>query len=346
AQRKARGLGLTRPELSILLSYSKIVIFQQLLDSDVPEDPYLSRELRRYFPEPLRERFAEHMERHRLKREIIATAVTNSMVNRMGATFLMRMQEDTGQSPSAIAKAFNIAREVLDARALWTDIEALDGRVNGNAQIDATLTIWSLLRNMTRWLLNQPNQVHDIAASVARYLPAMVELKTDLDTLITDADRLAFLSLQTRWIDAGFPADLARQLAALPALAAALDVAHVADAGGQPIAEVAKVFFALGDALNLRWLLERIEELPVETRWHALARGALRDELNAQQRALAAQILAGNAHGDGGQRVAVWLERDDPALRYTLTMFADMRQQVTIDYPIVSVAVRRLAHLS
>ena len=115
AERKARGTGLTRPELSILLSYSKIVLFQQLLDSDVPEDSYLSKELRRYFPEPLQEKYAEHMERHRLKREIIATAVTNSMVNRMGATFVLRMGEDTGKTPAQVARAFNIAREVLDA---------------------------------------------------------------------------------------------------------------------------------------------------------------------------------------------------------------------------------------
>src|SRR5690606_30781429 len=103
AERKLRHQGLTRPELSILLSYSKIKLFQQLLDSDVPEDPYLSRELVRYFPEPLRGPYAEHMQRHRLKREIIATAVTNSTVNRMGATFMLRMQEDTGQPPAAIA---------------------------------------------------------------------------------------------------------------------------------------------------------------------------------------------------------------------------------------------------
>ena len=154
AQRKSRGQGLTRPELSILLSYSKIVLFQQLLDSDVPEDWYLSKELRRYFPEPLQEKYAEHMERHRLKREIIATAVTNSMVNRMGATFVMRMGEDTGCTPAQVAKAYNIAREVLNAREMWAQIEALDGKVDGNTQIDALLVIWATLRGMTRWLLN------------------------------------------------------------------------------------------------------------------------------------------------------------------------------------------------
>ncbi len=345
AERKARGLGLTRPELAILLSYSKIVIFQQLLDSDVPEDPYLSKELRRYFPEPLRERFAEHMERHRLKREIIATAVTNSMVNRMGATFLLRMQEDTGQSPAAVAKAFNIAREVLDARALWADIEALDGRINGNAQIDATLAIWQLLRNMTRWLLNHPNEVQDIAAAVDRYLPGMVELKANLAAYLSDGDRAAMAAAARHWTEQGFAADLAGRLAALPPLGALLDIVEVAREGGRRIGEVAPVFYATGEALDLGWLMEKIEGLPVETRWHAHARGSLRDELNERQRALTLQVLAATADGEGRARVGSWLERDDPTLKHTLGMLADMRSQVAVDYPIVSVAVRRLAQL-
>src|SRR3546814_17400748 len=112
-------------------------LYQQLLDSDVPEDPYLSKELMRYFPEPLHQKYAEHMQRHRLKREIIATAVTNSTINRMGATFMMRMQEDTGQGPAAIAKAYNVARAVLEARELWAQIGALDSTVAADTQPDS-----------------------------------------------------------------------------------------------------------------------------------------------------------------------------------------------------------------
>ena len=143
AERKARGQGLTRPELSVLLSYSKIVLFQQLLDSDVPEDPYLSKELVRYFPKPLQEKYAKAMEKHRLKREIIATAVTNSMVNRMGATFTAaHAGRHRPQRRREIAKAYTIAREVLDARALWAQIDALDGKVPESVQIDALQVIW------------------------------------------------------------------------------------------------------------------------------------------------------------------------------------------------------------
>ena len=107
---------MTRPELSVLLSYSKIMIYSQLLDSDIPEDPWLSHELQRYFPQPLQERYSAYMAGHRLKREIIATQVTNSMVNRMGASFALRMHEDTGASAAKVARAFTIAREVFRAR--------------------------------------------------------------------------------------------------------------------------------------------------------------------------------------------------------------------------------------
>jgi len=345
AERKARGQGLTRPELSILLSYDKIVIYQQLLESDVPEDPYLSKELVRYFPEPLRKRFAEHMERHRLRREIIATAITNSLVNRMGATFMLRMQEDTGESPAEIAKAYTIAREVLDARSAWAEIDALDGKVPEAAQLDALTQIWHVLRNMTRWLLQKPGRRGDIAAEVARYLPGMIEMRAMLGRTLSGEDRAQFNDDRQRWLDHGFPQNLAERLALLPLLVQGLEIIEVALEYKRPVLDVARVHSDLGQALHTRWLLQRIEELPVEGRWHALARGVLRDELQAQHGALVAQLLR-DSEGKAEGVVARWMERDDPALRYTQAMFAEIRSQRTSDYPTVQVAVRRLAQLA
>jgi glutamate dehydrogenase len=345
AERKARGQGLTRPELAVLLSYSKIVLYQQLLDSDVPEDPYLSKELVRYFPGALQERYADQMQRHRLRREIIATAVTNSMVNRMGATFVLRMQEDTGESPGQIAKAYSVAREILDARALWADIEALDGKVHGNAQIDAMLRIWNLMRQATRWLLNLPGGRLDIAGAVKRYGAGMRELRDCLDQVTAEGDRGVSRGERDKWIKAGFPEPLAQRLAALPAMASALDIIEVALDQKLAVPRVAEVYYALGEALHLKWLMQRIEELPVDGRWHAQARGTLRDELFYQQRALVSQVLGRGAAAQGAQAVAAWLGSDDASLRFTLGMLADMRNQVQMDYPTVSVAVRRLAQL-
>jgi glutamate dehydrogenase len=345
AERKTRGLGLTRPELAVLLSYDKIRLFQQLLDSDVPEDPYLSKELVRYFPAPLHEKYAAHMQRHRLKREIIATAVTNSTINRMGATFMMRMQEDTGKGPAAIAKAYTAAREILDARELWAEIEALDSQVAEGTQVDAVMQIWSLLRHMTRWLLNRPGGTLEIAANVERYQAGVSALRKALPEVLTATGKGDFASSQEKWEGLGLPAELAVRLARLSELRAALDMVEVAQQSGQPIEKVAGVFYELGEVLDLEWLRGQIEALPVEGHWHAQARGSLLDELNHQHRALAQQVLTLPAGGKGISPVQVWLQRDDPTLQHTRGMLAEILTQ-NADYPIASVAVRRLAQLA
>jgi glutamate dehydrogenase len=282
---------------------------------------------------------------HRLKREIIATAVTNSMVNRMGATFVLRMQEDTGESPGQIARAYAIAREVLDARGVWARIEALDGRIHDDAQMDAMQVVWTLIRHATRWLLNLPGQRLEIAAAVARYAPGVASIRKSLRQVASEGDRAAIAARATHWRGIGFPDDLAAELAVLPALTSALDVIEVAIETGSPVERAAQVHFALGEALHLAWLTQRVEELPVDGRWHAQARGTMRDELYTQHRALTAQVLRRGGR-DAGADVAAWLGRGDQALRFTQTMLADMRNLAEMDYPTVSVAVRRLAQLA
>jgi glutamate dehydrogenase len=345
ADRKARGQGLTRPELAILLSYDKIRLYQQLLESDVPEDPYLSKELMRYFPLPLHEKYAANMQRHRLKREIIATVVTNSTINRMGATFMMRMQEDTGQGPAAIAKAYTAAREIIDARDLWAQLEALDSKVAEDTQMDAIRQIWSLLRHLTRWLLNRPGGSLDIAANVERYQAGVSALRAAFPSVLTATGQGDFSGTKEKWSGLGLPDELATRMARLPSLRAALDMVEVAQQVRQPIEQVAAVFYELGEALDLEWLRNQIEALPVEGRWHAQARGSLLDELNHQHRALVSQVLQLAAGGKDVSPVQAWLQRDDATLQYTRSMLAEILTQ-NADYPIASVAVRRLAQLA
>ena len=346
AERRTHHQGLTRPELSVLLSYSKIVLYQQLLDSDVPEDPFLSHELVRYFPRPLHEKFAEHMQRHRLKREIIATAVTNSIVNRMGATFVLRTQEDTGHTAAAVVKAYNAARQILHTRELWSGIDALDGKVSEAAQIDALMKLWSLLRHMSRWLLNRPGASLGITDLVERYQPGMDKLRAALPDALSETGRASWDVDQEKWQGLGFPVELARKLATIPTLEVAMDVIETSLDTDRPVGHVARVFFDLGEALDIEWLRRQIEKLSVESRWHAQARGALRDELAVQQRAMVGQILAseqGSQTADGA--VSAWLERDDPQLQFTRGMLDEIRG-VDVDYPIASVALRRLAQIA
>ncbi|HOV96151.1 MAG TPA: NAD-glutamate dehydrogenase [Thermomonas sp.] len=344
AERKLRGQGLTRPELAILLSYSKLVAFPQLLASDVPEDPYLSKELVRYFPEPLQAKYAKAMEGHRLKREIIATAVTNSTINRMGATFLMRMQEDSGRSIGEIARAYTITRETLDARELWAKIDALDGKLPGSVQVDALQVIWELQRGFTRWLLSRPGAVPAITTAVERYHDGFRDIRAG-EGILPPSQRPVYEASRKLWREKGVPAALADQLAALPYLQASPDIIELARERKLRPIEVAKVYFRLADALHEPWLSAQIDGLKVDGRWHAVARGVLRDELATQMRALTGLVLAMPGK-DADAKVKAWLERDDSSLRFTLAMLTELAAQKTLDYPTCSVAVQRVAQLA
>ena len=180
AQRHAAHSGLTRPEIAVVMAYSKIVLNQDLVGSDLPDDPLLVEDLVRYFPEPLHVRFRPAIERHRLRREIIATYETNTIINRVRPTLVMQMNEDTGKSPSDVARAFTIIRESFDLRSLWHDIEALDNKLPARKQIEMMIEVGRLLERAIAWLLRSGYEKLDIAAYVAEFRPRIESLSENI----------------------------------------------------------------------------------------------------------------------------------------------------------------------
>jgi glutamate dehydrogenase len=257
------------------------------------------------------------------------------------------MQEDTGEPPSQIAKAYTISREVLEARSFWTGIDALDLHVPEQAQLRALTALWHLQRNLTRWLLNRPGGQLVIANMVERYANPMRQLRNALPGILPAPGRGQLQADLAEWKQNGFRDELALDLACLPWLSYGLDIIEVALERNLPVAEVAQVYFGLSEALHSKWLMDSVEKLPVNGRWHAQARGVLRDELQAQQRALVGNVLASAEQGEKPEQlVRKWLGRDDAGLKYTLNMFSDMRNLRTMDFATLSVAVRRLAHIA
>jgi len=342
-RRRGSGEGMSRPELSVLLSYSKIMLYGQLLDSDVPEDPWLSEELQRYFPKPLQAKYTSYMGGHRLKREIIATQVTNSLVNRMGASFALRMYEDTGATAAEVARAFTIAREIFRARDFWGRIEALDNKVESSLQISATLQMWNLLRQATRWVLNQPGHKLDIRASIERLSPGLAILEKKIRQSLNAVEKAQVESRAQPLIDGGMLKVLANRAAILHLLYPALDVVETAARRDSDVLDVATVFFSLGDKLSLKWLRESVEKLPVDGQWHAHARGGLRDELYSQHRSLAGRIL--EAFPNEKDPVKKWLQQNAGDVEQVSLMLKDMQGLPSMDYAIASVAVRSLDQL-
>ena len=215
AERRSEGIGLTAPEFAILLSYTKITLYKQLRDSDLPEDPYLSVELERYFPTPLRERFREEMREHRLRREITATCVVNDLVNRGGPSFAFRLGEETGAAPAEIARAYTAACDVFDMRSLWDEIESLDNVVEAQTQTRMLLDWRRLVERATRWFLRNRRPPLDISATVAYFSEGVSELTRRLPEFMLDGDREGLERATEQLVEANVPPELARRVALL-----------------------------------------------------------------------------------------------------------------------------------
>ena len=348
-ERAARGQGLSRPELSLLLSYSKIKLYQDLLASDVPEDPYLSRELVDYFPQPLREPYADLMGEHRLKREIIATKVTNSIVNRMGAHFVMRMTEDTGASSATVAKAYTVAREVVKARQFWQQVEAIDNVVPASLQTEAMLEMWRLLRQLTRRLITQPQGHHiDISNKVAQFAAGLHAFTECLPQVLSGALADQHQGHRQKLEEAGTPEALAEWIAALPFMVSALDLIDLATGSQHSVDTVAKTYFELFDHLHLRWLRQQVECLPVEQAWQAHARGNLRDKLFVHHKQLLQRVLeamAGQPPAQGEDAVSAWMQHHADEVARVEVILAEMQHQNVCDYASLQVAISALEQL-
>ena len=343
-ERREQGLGLMRPELSVLLSYSKIVLYQQLLDSDVPEDAWLSDEAVNYFPSPLRKPFAKYVSQHRLNREIIATQVTNSLVNRMGASFALRMHEDTGATPGEVARAYTIAREVFYARDFWARLEALDNKVSSDLQTDAMLVMWDLLRQASRWLLNLRGRPLDIRVMVERLKPGLRNIGKIIRRSMTEEEIAQLESQMQPYMDGGFPRKLAEWTVMLDRLFPALEVVETAASRRSDVNRIASVFFGLGDALELKWLRRQVEALAVGGQWHAISRANLRDELFTQHNRLVECVL--QVGGRKRDPLAAWLSAHSERVGEVQEMLRQMRKEGEMDYATLAVAVRSLAQLA
>ncbi len=342
AERKAAGGTLTTPERAVLLAYSKMWLFEEIMGSDLPEDEWVGTALARYFPTSLRERMVAYIPRHPLKREIVATHVLNSMINRVGATYVHRITEMTGSKPAQVVRAYLLAREVFGAVPLWHQIEALDNRVNDKLQAEMLIQEGWLSSRATSWFLRSRRLAEPMAPTIARLQPAVAAL----------AQRLAPAASKSAqavgWIAAGVPAELAARIASGEGLLDALDIAEVADHAQRPFERVCEVHVGVGERLGLARLRAQIDALHSDSYWQGRAKAALGDDLAGLQRSLAQQVLSGDGggSGDSSELIARWESAQSTALERARRLLADLAETKQADLAMLSVAMRELRNLA
>ncbi|HEB79598.1 MAG TPA: NAD-glutamate dehydrogenase, partial [Rhodospirillales bacterium] len=347
AEREAAKQGLVRPEIAVLMSYAKIWLYEELLNSDLPDDPTLLKDLANYFPTPLKKKYTEEIRRHRLCREIIATHITNSMINRVGGTFVHHFMEKTGMSPPDIARAYTIAREVLNLRDLWENILALDNKVPAQVQTDMLIEINHLIQWVSLWFLRNGGKSLDIGALCAEFSDGFCALINGLDKALPHNYRADVKNRAKSYIDQGVTKKLAFKVAGLVNLFSGGDIVRLAGKRRLAVTDAARLYFAVGAHFKLGRLRAAAELLDSDSHWQKLAVAVLVEDIYGHQLGLTIQVLnASKNETDPKKALAVWMKKKGSAIKQSEQLLSELWAIEVNDISMVAVASGQLRTLS
>jgi glutamate dehydrogenase len=345
--RLAKGKGLTRPELSVLLAYSKMVLKEDLVCPEVTNNSYHDRLLINAFPKQLQEKYSEQMQEHPLRAEIIATKLANKLGNDMGFNFVNRMKEETGAPVHEIANCYTMASEVFEMESTWQGIESLDNKIKTLVQTEMLFQLRRNVRRATRWFLRHRNKALDIQQSIDFYRPAFESMAKNLSKFMVAEEVEQLKRVENDLVKAGVPVKLAERISQLSTLFSVMDIAEIADVDGRPVEFVAKLYFGLGERLSLHWFLDQITNQPVSNHWQALARASFREELDWQQRSITMVALrVDDKSKDIDELLDTWFAQNTQPLERWEHILAEFRSSQTHEFAKFSVALRELMLLS
>lgn len=342
-RRSSEGLGLKSPEFSVLVAYAKLALKEDLLPSELPDDPWFQSTLAGYFPEPIRERFATDLAEHPLRREIVTNAVVNSMVNRGGITFAFRAIEETGATPEQIARAFVVAREIFDLPGFVRDVEALDNQVTTEVQTQLYLEFRRLIDRAIRWFLTSRPSRLDVANEVSRFAGVVGEFAPRVPQMLRGAELKRLQRNAKEYEKVGVPEDLALRAASLLDQFSLLDIVDIATDTGEAPSAVAPLYFVVSERFGIDLMLGRVTSLPRDDRWDALARGALRDDLYAVLESLVRAVIESTDSGrEPLARYDQWATANAESLTRARISLAGIERLERPNIAALSVALRTL----
>ncbi|GAA3921296.1 NAD-glutamate dehydrogenase [Litoribacillus peritrichatus] len=349
-ERRKIEVGLTRPELSVVISYAKNELKDSLSEADGFDDDYVLREALHEFPVRLQERCYDQIMSLGLNREIVATQLANEIVNLMGDLFVHRIRKSTGMPDGQIAKAFIVARDVFRLRNWWQAIDDLDHKVPSELQFSCHERLMRLIRRATRWFLRNTNLDQPLEDLVKMYRPVVDTLYDHLDEHLSNSVRDEWVSQKQEYIEAGIPENVARFISGTPSLYGSLTICDAARETKNDVDTTAGLFFSLRHKLGLHWFIQQINGLSVTNHWQGLAREALMDDLDWQQKALLVHIMNCEVAEGEDQHVSMclvnWFDESSPLVKRWLTLLNEVRNTDHPELAMFTVAMRELSNLA
>lgn len=345
-ERKLDNKALTTPEIAVLLAYTKNILQEDILASDLPENDFFLEALQCAFPKRLRKPFIATIKTHRLRREIIATQVANIMINEMGASFVQRLKDETGSNVESIAVCYFTARAIFNMQGLLSEIEALDNKIAVDTQIDMMLDVMRLIRRQTRWFLKNYRSGIDIKKTIKHYKPHAELLSENLYKFLPAEDSKSIQTRVSELKKLKVPVSLAQSIANLKALYPALDIIKASVTSDNTIKTITQLHFELGKQLNLKWLRDRIAAHKSESHWESVAISAFRDDLDQHQSLLTVEIT--KQKSDSKQlthQIQQWMKQHKSQVAQWQKLVSDSSSSGSTEFALFPVAIRELSDL-
>jgi glutamate dehydrogenase len=348
AERKVQGLGLTKPELSVLISYAKADLKEQLNLEEISQDPYLCQIVETAFPQKLVDDFNQPVMNHKLRSEIVATQLANDLVNYMGITFVNRLTESTGATVVEVARAYVAARDVFGLHELWAKIEALDYQIPAEVQAGMMSRLMRLVRRASRWFLRNRRTDMDVAAEVKSFKASADSVRNNLSSWLQGSTKETWQQRFDAYAKQGVPEEVSSLAAGTSSLFSALGIIEASHQTQRPVERVTEAYFCVGESLSLNWFLEQINNLEVNSHWQALAREAFRDDMDWQLRSLTVSVL--NTEDSSDMDMTTLMEQWSQAHPHLVSrwqrMLDELRASERVEYAMYSVALRELLDLA
>lgn len=338
--------GLTRPELSVLMAYAKMDLYNNLLKSTLPDEEGLDDYLFDYFPKVLQTKFKTHIKQHRLRREIIATCIANELINRMGLSFIYRLRDETGYQDDVIARAFVLAKRLYGFDDEWTGIESLDGSVPALAQLKMFDTIRRLCEHVCLWFLRHGNTPLNIAHEAEQYAALIANMVEVLPQHFSRTMHTRHTRHKKAWLKDGLDEKTADHMALAPSIYALQDIARATLETKQPFALVMATHFLMGEKLGMEQLHNQSKAMPSANYWQRVASQTIIDSLysfQAQATLQAMATLKPAQHGlDAPELIKLWAQQKGPAMTIYRNMVAELESQQVVDHAMLNVALGHL----
>lgn len=346
-ERQSHHLGLTRPELAILISYAKAVLKEDLANADIADNDYVATSIEGAFPPLIATDYKGPLYNHRLKREIVATQIANDMVNNMGISFAQRLIESTGATAGEVAKAYVAARDVYQMETFLIDLQSLDYKIPAKVQYELMINMMRRVRRATRWFLRNRRSNIDPAAEVKFFAPAVSMISEHLPAMLLGGQLEELQGQYQRLQESGVPQDVIIRATSASYLFSGLSIAEAARRSGRDMAEVAELYFALSEALSLPWFANQIAHLNVESFWQAMARETYMDDLESQLRSLTVSLIKfSTGKVPVAELIATWSRQQSVLINRWKLMVNELQAASGADFAVFSVALRELLDLA